>query len=375
MNGLRLRIAVFSSLSIAFTAAAAFTTAVASAGIVPDGSGVFITVSGVENICGAADENHNAFCATAAGPTVPVSIPLTTFTDPRGANFGYITASADVMTGKTMHETLNSNSSDFNYMAINDTYTVHGTASGSFPITATFHITGTYGSIPNSTFGNLMGNVATQLEIGTFHPEATLTQFVIDPFLADALNPMTAQVSQVHTAMASPTPLAFPWDVQVSYTKMVSVNDVFDFAYGLDMNLSSSAQMNVNPDGLDVITFALPEGVFLTSALGATFGTPSSLFGDYNADNIVDAADYTVWRNNLDSTAILPNDPSPGMVTQDDYVTWKAHFGETAGSGSGDRVNIAVPEPATIRLLLVAAGGWAILGRLLARSIRELVSE
>ena len=109
---------------------------------------------------------------------------------------------------------------------------------------------------------------------------------------------------------------------------------------------------------LDIISFALPEGVFLTSALGATFGIPPSLVGDYNRNNVVDAADYTVWRDNLGSTAILPNDPSPGMVTLDDYDTWMTHFGETAGSGSRDSANTAVPEPVSMWLLVLAVGGW-----------------
>ena len=56
--------------------------------------------------------------------------------------------------------------------------------------------------------------------------------------------------------------------------------------------------------------------------------------GDYNQNGIVDAADYTVWRNNLGSGTSLPNDDTPG-VGQDDYTRWKTHFGQTAGSGSG----------------------------------------
>ena len=190
MNRLRLHTAIFSSLSIALTAAAVFTPAVASAGIVPDGSRVFLTVSGVENICGPADENHNTFCATAAGPTAPASIPLTTFTDPRGTNFGYITTSADVMTGKTAHGTVNSNSGEFEFLSLNDTYTVHGAAGGAFPITVTLHVTGSFNTIPTSPVGNFFTFGVSQLEIGTFHPEATLTQFVIDPFPPDSLNPM-----------------------------------------------------------------------------------------------------------------------------------------------------------------------------------------
>ena len=49
--------------------------------------------------------------------------------------------------------------------------------------------------------------------------------------------------------------------------------------------------------------------------------------GDYNQNGIVDAADYTVWRDNLGSGTSLPNDGTPG-VGHDDYVRWKIHFGE-----------------------------------------------
>jgi hypothetical protein len=355
MTRLRLNVAICSILVFAFTAGQVFTPAVVAAGIVPAGSRVFMTVTGNTNICGPADENHNSFCAVTAGPTVPLIFPTTTFTDPRGAEFGYITASEDVMTGKTMHATLNAKSSDFQYLSINDTYTVHGTASGSFPITVTFRITGTFGSMPNASLGNFMANEASQLEIGTFHPEATLTQFVIDPFPADAQNPMMAQVTQTHGAQASPTPLTFPWDVQVSYTKLVSVNDVFDFAYGLDMNVSGSAQMDLNPNGLDVISFALPTGVFLTSALGATFGTSPSLVGDYNNNGTVDAADYVVWRKNDGTTTSLPNDPIGGTIGPAQYDNWRAHFGQTPGSGTVASANASVPEPATLVLLTLAA--------------------
>jgi rhamnogalacturonan endolyase len=53
----------------------------------------------------------------------------------------------------------------------------------------------------------------------------------------------------------------------------------------------------------------------------------SGLHGDYNGDHVVDAADYTVWRNNLGNSVVLPNDTTPGNVTEDDYIVWKANYG------------------------------------------------
>ncbi len=73
------------------------------------------------------------------------------------------------------------------------------------------------------------------------------------------------------------------------------------------------------------------------------------LLGDYNHNGIVDAADYIVWRNGLGT-----------IYTQNDYNVWRAHFGRTAGSGSGANAIAAVPEPATLVLLMFAAAGWCL---------------
>jgi hypothetical protein len=67
-----------------------------------------------------------------------------------------------------------------------------------------------------------------------------------------------------------------------------------------------------------------------------------SPLGDFNRDGAVDAGDYVVWRKN-------PGD----IYGPDDYTNWRAHFGQSADSGSWADVNTAVPEPASALLLLV----------------------
>ena len=76
----------------------------------------------------------------------------------------------------------------------------------------------------------------------------------------------------------------------------------------------------------------------------APFPTPpSGVIGDYNNNGKVDAADYTVWRDNLGTSNVLPNDSTPGSVTSADYTVWKSNFG-LPGSGSAATGNV-VPEP------------------------------
>ena len=100
------------------------------------------------------------------------------------------------------------------------------------------------------------------------------------------------------------------------------------------------------------------QGLFESGLNGLSIGQlilPSeSLFGDYNDDDKVDAADFTVWRDNLGASITLTNESvTPGMVTQEDYVVWKTNFGMMAGGGGLSGVQVGVPEPGTV-LLLVA---------------------
>jgi hypothetical protein len=79
------------------------------------------------------------------------------------------------------------------------------------------------------------------------------------------------------------------------------------------------------------------------------------LSGDYNGDDVVDAADYTVWRDTLNSVSDLRADgDESGTIDGPDYDLWKANFGESANLGSAASSN-AVPEPASYSPLLLLA--------------------
>jgi hypothetical protein len=74
--------------------------------------------------------------------------------------------------------------------------------------------------------------------------------------------------------------------------------------------------------------------------------------GDYNHSGIVDAADYTIWRDTLGQTgiALAADGNGNGMIDAGDYDVWKSNFGNHSGAGAS--ANAGVPEPATLVLLL-----------------------
>jgi hypothetical protein len=80
-----------------------------------------------------------------------------------------------------------------------------------------------------------------------------------------------------------------------------------------------------------------------------------SLPGDFNLDGTVDAADYAHWRKN--------------DGTQAAYDTWRAHFGQTAGTGTSTS-GTAAPEPASFAFILLA-----LLGLRFAPRGREVVKN
>ncbi|TWT32419.1 hypothetical protein KOR34_41820 [Posidoniimonas corsicana] len=76
-----------------------------------------------------------------------------------------------------------------------------------------------------------------------------------------------------------------------------------------------------------------------------------ALTGDYNSDGVVDAADYTVWRDNVGLPIGLPNEvATSGQVTIEDLAAWRENYGVAAASAA-----VGAPAPASSALLAVLA--------------------
>jgi len=74
--------------------------------------------------------------------------------------------------------------------------------------------------------------------------------------------------------------------------------------------------------------------------------------GDYDGDSDVDGADLLIWQRDLGSMTNLAADGNGnGVVDAPDLDLWKMNFGASAGAAS----TAAVPEPAGLGAMLVAA--------------------
>jgi len=93
--------------------------------------------------------------------------------------------------------------------------------------------------------------------------------------------------------------------------------------------------------------------------------------GDYNRNNVVDAADYVVWRSSPD---ILQNESaSPGVVDQDDYNFWRASFGRTAFTTGA--IVVAAPLPESPTWLMLATATLAVSPALRRNPVTQKVSR
>ncbi len=88
--------------------------------------------------------------------------------------------------------------------------------------------------------------------------------------------------------------------------------------------------------------------------IGSLAPVTPGLDGDYNDDGTVDAADYTIWRDNLglSDTALNGNGSgdASGLVVAADYTLWSGNFGSSNSSSTAS----SIPEPATSTIMLAA---------------------
>lgn len=141
------------------------------------------------------------------------------------------------------------------------------------------------------------------------------------------------------------TRLRFYVDGLLHFTVTESANlPIFETPKNIILNLAVGGDFGGDPNG----TTVFPQTMRVDYV--RLWRPAAGLSGDYNGDGLVDAADYSVWRDTLGTTGIdLPADGSGnGTVDASDLNIWRTAFGATAGVPA-----VAVPEPPTRATLLL----------------------
>jgi hypothetical protein len=212
----------------------------------------------------ACDSDGDSDCigSNQPGPNPPNGIPLTTFSESNGT---WGTGFAEVQPDQ-VRSFISGYGGGFIWISMLDTYTVHGTAVGPFDITAHLSVSGTASSVLlRGTHGLSAANV--DLEIGTFNPSTDPTFH--EQWRITAFSSGQQVIWSYPSTFSTIAPFSVSIDAVASYTRSASVGDVFDIAYGATPHVGWGTV-----DLLDTatISFDLPAGVYLTSALGGTFG-------------------------------------------------------------------------------------------------------
>jgi beta-glucanase (GH16 family) len=121
---------------------------------------------------------------------------------------------------------------------------------------------------------------------------------------------------------------------------------IFATAKNIILNLAVGGDFGGNPNGSTVF----PQHMDIDYVRVWQRPASQGLSGDYNGDDVVDAADYTVWRDSLGQSGIgLAADGSGnGTVGQSDYDIWRNAFGQSATATS-------VPEPSSFAAAAILA--------------------
>ena len=244
------------ALLLALAAAGA---APAGAAVMPAGSRAWMVFTG--NGCGSSDMS---VCATSntLGPNPPNGIPTSTFIGGGGL---IQTGSAEILPDR-MRSFNSGYGGSHMYTSMFDTYTVHGVAGDPFGITVHLAVDGVARAIPVAgTYGLSSGAVA--LEIGTWDPT---TNDLNERSRVTQFNDSTQAMYIVPSSFSS-APFEQGVDVATSYSRTVSVGDVFDIGYNVSTDMAWG-ELDLRNTAL--VLFDLPDGVWLTSQNGAVFGTP-----------------------------------------------------------------------------------------------------
>jgi hypothetical protein len=124
------------------------------------------------------------------------------------------------------------------------------------------------------------------------------------------------------------------------------------------ISYTATGVSGVGMEAVEHVSFGVADNFAVQPAAGLTPLLP----GDYSHNGIVDAADYTVWRDSLGQigAGLAADGNGNGTIDAGDYDVWKTNFGQAAGSGALSARNTGVPEPTSWGLLAAGTVGFFV---------------
>jgi hypothetical protein len=148
----------------------------------------------------------------------------------------------------------------------------------------------------------------------------------------------------------------FGWSIGSEFFKVADVEEIRAVMFVGDFGRPATTLNNGGSFWVDnLMVEVFKDQATMLATPNPNTAPVEGLPGDYNNNGKVDAADYVLWRKN--PTAYGGNPAG--------YTTWRANFGNPPGAGSslGGGTQSAVPEPASMMLVVIAVVGMFSLSR------------
>jgi hypothetical protein len=244
--------------------------------IMPEGSTVWMKMNSSslplhgggcwDGVTGGTDD---CIASNQKGPNPPNGIPTSTF----GSGDGRVTTSAEVLPDR-IRGFLAGRSSQL-AISFEDTYTIHGALADPLNITVQLNATGSMhgrDSGVDGPFRYFLAGTTVTAEIGTFNPDST--NDINEQSRVTAFPVAGTSDSVFSPTQAASSPFSVPFDITASYLLAdLLVGDDFTLAFGVTL-FASVGVIDMLSTGH--ISFVLPDGVYLTSALGGEFGVQAN---------------------------------------------------------------------------------------------------
>ncbi len=221
------------------------------------------------------------------------------------------------------------------------------------PLINNGHITGNIGepiTLPGYVKG--VGTFDNVTFTGTFSPGLSPTQLIVGNISLSSSNTLVMEIDGTSPG-GGYDQIISSGELDLGGTLQLALINGFTPSAGQAFNLFDWGAVSGTFNNLSLPTVAgLSWNTSQLYTTGVVSLVSAGLAGDYNADGVVNAADYVVWRENLGTMNVLPNDAIGGQIGSPQYNQWRAHFGQSAGSGSRASSSVAVPEPAFVVMLV-----------------------